>query len=141
MTEIEFVENASALTSVFGEWPSFHDAEVVSMYLDRAGTDGAALEARIRVFRMTSDVDARGFYVLTHHTLVTLRFTDISLVQLRWFNTQNALSDLLLKPAPPESTEDGRAYHVQFGSNWGVEAELFCNHVSVVGVEPFAPAG
>ena len=103
-----FVENAAALTSVFGEWPSFHDAEVISMHLDRTGTQGATLDVRVHAFRMTSDIDARGFYVLTDHTLVALRFADISLLQLRWFNTQNSLSDLLIDPVSPESNKDGR---------------------------------
>ena len=131
MDETEFVENASALTQVFGEWPSFHDAEVHTMLLDRAGAHGAGLEARVHVFRMTDEVDARGFYVLTHHSLVRLRFDDISLLQLRWFNTQNALSDLLLEPVEPQTNEGGRRYRVRFGSAWGVEAELFCNQIAV----------
>jgi hypothetical protein len=138
--ETEFVENASALAQVFGEWPSFHDAEVHTMLLDRAGAHGASLEARVHVFRMTDKVDAQGFYVLAHHSLVGLRFDDISLVQLRWFNTQNALSGLLLERVGPETNEDGRRYHVRFGSAWGVEAELFCNRIAVTSVEPFAPA-
>lgn len=46
MTETELVHNAEALTQIFGHWPSFHDAEVVAMSLDRVGDDGPSLEAR-----------------------------------------------------------------------------------------------
>jgi hypothetical protein len=35
MTESLLVENAEILTGIFGRWPSFHDAEVLSLYLDR----------------------------------------------------------------------------------------------------------
>jgi hypothetical protein len=139
MDETQFVENAGALSQVFGEWPSFHDAEVHTMLLDRSGAHGASLEAQVHVFRMTDEVDAQGFYVLTHHSLVGLRFDDISLVQLRWFNTQNALSDLLLEAVDPQANEGGRRYRVRFGSAWGVEAELLCNRIAVTSVEPFAP--
>jgi hypothetical protein len=34
------VENAAALTKIFGKWPTFHDAEVLRIVLDRAGDDG-----------------------------------------------------------------------------------------------------
>jgi hypothetical protein len=40
MTETELVANAHALTQIFGYWPSFHDAEVLTMCFDRAGEDG-----------------------------------------------------------------------------------------------------
>lgn len=88
MTDSVHVKNSSALTSIFGTWPSFHDAEVLSMHFDRGGDDGPSLEARVHVFSMTSDVDERGYYVLTNHTLVTLRFSNILIRNFCWFNTQ-----------------------------------------------------
>ncbi len=138
MTESEFVENAEVLTAVFSEWPSFHDAEVLSMLLDREGSVGPTLDARIHVFRMTSEVDSRGFYVLTHHSLVTLRFVNIILLQLHWFSHQNVLSDLLLELAGADDAEH-RRFRAQFGSSCGVEAELLCDQIMVVAVEPYTP--
>ena len=110
------------------------------MLLDREGPHGPTLDARIHVFRMTNEIDARGFYVLTHHTLVTLRFVNIILQQLRWFNTQNVLSDLLMEPVPSGNDEVERRFAVTFGSSWGAEAELYCDQIMVVAVEPFTPA-
>ena len=40
MTELPAIEYAEAITSIFGYWPSFHDAEVLTMHLDRDGEDG-----------------------------------------------------------------------------------------------------
>ena len=137
--ESELVENAKALTTIFGEWPSFHDAEVVSMRLDREGTDAPILEATIHVFLMTTDVDAKGFFVLTHHTLVTLRFSNILLRQLRWFNHQNVISDLLIGSSSRTDDSEHRAYDVKFGSCWGVEADLSCDQILVLKAEPFVP--
>jgi hypothetical protein len=54
------VENAAALTKIFGKWPTFHDAEVLRIVLDRAGDDGPTIEAQIHVFAMTSRVDDSG---------------------------------------------------------------------------------
>jgi hypothetical protein len=68
------IKNEKALTDIFGRWPSFHDAEIISIYLDRSGQDGPSLEAKIHLFEMTNRVDAKGYYVLKNHILVTFRF-------------------------------------------------------------------
>ena len=140
MTETDLVANADALTEIFGYWPSFHDAEVLTMCLDRAGEDGPSLETQIHVFEMTDQVDERGFYVLRKHTLVTLHFANILLRNLGWFNNQNSLSGLGIYEAREEGV-DGRAIGVSFGSNYGVEAELLCRGAAIVKVEPYEPAG
>lgn len=139
MTETEFVTNADALVSIFGYWPSFHDAEVLTILLDRAGDDGPTLEARIHVHEMTDEVDARGFYVLIKHTLVTLRFTDVLLRDLRWFNSQNALASLGMEEVDPSQNE-GRHFGVSFDASHGVEADLLCDRIAVTSVEPFEAA-
>jgi immunity protein 50 of polymorphic toxin system len=67
-------ENSALLESIFGRWPSFHDAEVLRVVLDRSGDEGPTLEAAIHVFEMTPDVDPKGYYVLKNHTEVTSAF-------------------------------------------------------------------
>lgn len=135
----EFVENAEIVTTIFGKWPSFHDAEVVSMRISREGTDGPLLEAGVHVFSMTREVDDKGYFKLTHDTLVTLRFTDIQLHNLRGFNGQNVLSNLTIEPFPEGGDEENRVYNVTFGSCYGVEAELICARIVVISAEPYMP--
>jgi hypothetical protein len=139
MTEPVDIENAQALTRIFGYWPSFHDAEVVSMCLNRDGANGPLLDVRVHVFHMTRDVDERGYFVLTNHTLVTLRFTNILLRELRWFNAQNALSAISFEAVDPAANE-GRTLGVSFDPAHGVEADFLCDRIAVESVEPFAPA-
>jgi hypothetical protein len=127
------VENAEALTRIFGHWPSFHDAEVLSMRFERGGEGGPSLEARIHVFHMTRDVDPAGFYVLTHHTVVTFAFHHILLIKCKWFNGQNVLSDLLFEAVDP-ATHSGRGIGVYFEETYGVDAELACDRVIVTEV-------
>src|SRR5687768_3871238 len=92
--DIPAVENADALLEIFGAWPSFHDAEVIALRLDRTGDAGPVLDVQIHVFAMSDRVDEQGYYVLTNHTLVTFRFTDVNCVELSGFNGQNSLWDL-----------------------------------------------
>ena len=50
------------VTGIFGHWPSFHDAEVVRMSLERTAKyqAGPLLLADVHTFEMTSDIDAQG---------------------------------------------------------------------------------
>lgn len=136
---VEFIENAEMVTAIFGKWPSFHDAEVVSILLNREGADGPFLEATIHVSQMTSDIDEKGHFRSIHHTLVTLRFTHILLVGLKWFNGQNVLSNLYIEPLTNGDSEERGAFNILFGSSYGVEAEFNCDRIVVVDAAPYAP--
>jgi hypothetical protein len=129
-------ENATQLESIFGRWPSFHDAEVLRLSLDRSGEDGPTLDVVIHVFEMTSEVDAKGFYILKKHTEVTFRFTHIVLLQMQWFNDQNVLSSLEVAELDATANE-GRRFRVAMRSSWGLEAEFECQRAIVLNVRPF----
>jgi hypothetical protein len=133
------IENAGSLESVFGAWPSFHDAEVLRVVLDRSGDDWPTLEAAIHVFEMTSEVDSKGFYVLRNHTEVLLRFTGVVATRLQWFNHQNVLSSLEISELNPNEHE-GRVIRVEMPSSYGLEAEFDCKRAIVASVRPYGPA-
>ena len=134
------IENAAAVTDVFGYWPTFHDAEVHYITLGREGADRPYLEARIHVFEMTSDVDDAGFYVRRHHRMVTLRFGNIADEQVCWFNQQNALMGIAISTAREAPKEDDRRrWHVHFAGSFGCDVDLLCDRIAVTSVEPFLP--
>jgi hypothetical protein len=60
----ETIANSQALTSRFARWPSFHDADVLRVRLDRRTREPPSLEAEIHLWEGTPEVDARGSYVL-----------------------------------------------------------------------------
>ena len=131
------IEHAEKLTHIFGEWPSFHDAEVVCLILDRSGPEAPTLEAQIHVFAVTSDLDATGHYVLANHTLITLRFTEVALLGLDGFNRQNVLFELLITDLAP-STHDGRRLLVKMDASYGIGAAFECVRAVVTDVRPYA---
>jgi hypothetical protein len=102
MTGIEsLIDGSDKLTTIFGYWPSFHDAEVLELHFVRGNVqpqrgiyDFPLLTLRIHVWELTRDVDSAGYLILKHHTLVTLRFRDVSDFQMQGFNHQNALMEL-----------------------------------------------
>jgi hypothetical protein len=85
---------------------------------------------------MTPDIDAQGYYVLRHHTLVSFRFDGVQDLQLSHFNNQNALAGLdfnkIGSSALPEPF-----WEVVFAGVHGVDATFRCREVIVVGVGPW----
>ncbi len=136
---MELIENTAKLTSVFGKWPSFHDAEVLRLVLDRAGEKGPVLEVDIHVFEMTSEVDPTGHYVHKNHTLVSLTFTEVAIEQLRGFNRQNVLRSLELSEIDP-AVNDGRRLKIDMPSSYGLEASFQCKRAIVTDAKPYHAA-
>ena len=92
------------LTSIFGYWPSFHDAEVIDVQLWRGQVNADAnadifpvLTVKIHVWELTREVDSRGHLVRRHHTLTTLRFHDVIEFRMDGFDQQNAIFGLSIE--------------------------------------------
>ncbi len=135
------IENSGAVTRIFGRWPTFHDAEVVSLHFDRAGDGGyhgPTLDVKIHVFEMTNKVDERGYYVLKNHTDVTLRFLDVDNFLAQDFNHQNVLQSLEIKDISNRQMEPVK-FEVEFSTSFGLEMSFVCRAVSVVASEPHIP--
>ena len=145
MSATERIENADAPTSLYGHWPSFHDAEIHRIVLDRGGDDGPSLSADIHVFQMTSELspprppEGHQYYVLKNHRLVTLRFHGIQLDELVDFNQQNVISEVEVAEIDPVENE-GRQFRVSVGTSYGCAFELRCSRIVVSDVRPFDPS-
>ena len=98
-----FVENADALRSIFGAWPSFHDAEVVEMRLsrghiypgewdDRNAFPVVAIKFRVLEATQPGAADAG------HDVFVTLRFTDSSAIEVRSFDDMICITRVSVAP-------------------------------------------
>jgi hypothetical protein len=136
MDVIDRIAGAEKLIAVFGHWPSFHDAEVVWMNLDRRPHGegyGPTLEALVHAFEMTSEVSPDGYYVSRHHSLVHLRFRHVLGLRLEDFNFQNVLFGLGISELRERRWEHMQ-FQVQFDSSHGVEASFQCHAVEVVSV-------
>ena len=102
-----YFENGNELERIFGEWPSFHDAEVIRASLDRSSDEAPTLELVIQVFQMTPEVDSKGYFVLKNHTEVRMLFTKIALSRFEWFNHQTYCHPWRLRKFQPLSTMEG----------------------------------
>ncbi len=130
------IEDAGQLLDVFGEWPSFEDAQVHRLSLDSGGSPGPTLELVVHLFRRTSEVSPRGLYVRDKHTRLTMRFASVAELVLEDFQDQNILSRLDVGVSDPEPTGERRLW-VVLESVFGLAARFQCSRAVVVGVEPW----
>lgn len=114
-----------------GRMPSFHDAEVLSLALDR---DAASAILRVHAFQMTSELDARGHYICTRHVVVVFKLSWIGSMELDGFNHQNALEGLKVS-----RTDDGEV-RFDLEAAYGLGGFIQAREVEI-GIEPGIPAG
>jgi len=129
------------VTDRFGYWPSFHDAEIhgIHLYRDSRGSGfGPTIEAVIHVFEVTKDLDPKGYFVLTKHTLVTLRFSDADDLEIDGLNHQNAIRSMNLS----EESRDGgpEVYRVELEPAYGLGASFTCSQIEVVEATSYVPS-
>jgi hypothetical protein len=134
-TAIKGIQNSHLIESIFGGWPSFHDAEIHSLLLTRDCELRPQMDVIIHHWEMTSDVDTNGYYVLKHHTLSTLRFSGVTDLMLAGFNNQNVLSELEISEL--NGAGSGLKYSVAMPTSYGCEASFNCKEISILSSVPF----
>ncbi|HEY9343867.1 MAG TPA: hypothetical protein VIQ53_01090 [Inquilinus sp.] len=86
------IPGGAALIEWFGFVPHFHDGSVLFAKF----VDGGRGELRIHAWRMTDQTDARGYFVLDRHAVVTFLLEDIREISLRNPNELGGIFDLSL---------------------------------------------
>jgi hypothetical protein len=116
------------LTDRFGRWPSFHDADILSLSRSIEGAS-ETITVIIHLFRMTNEVDSKGFYVLDKHTRASLRFYGCEDIRLNEFD-HGILFDLKL------SDHDSAEIEVGLDSSYGIDGTFKCERIEVLSAEP-----
>ena len=138
MATIPTIPGADHLINLFGYWPTFHDAEVKWLRLDRGDVSsgaGPVLEMAVHCFEMTRDITPSGRYALRKHTLAHFRFHEVMDVHLENFNRQNAISGLDIVP---ESNPDWEHpyFQVTIQGGYGVSGSFHAVSAEVVSAVP-----
>lgn len=143
----DVVKGYRKLTEIYGRWPSFHDAEVLNMSLERRGRDeweGPVFRASVHIFEGVRDEeDSKGIKYI-NHAIVTFRFATVVDLSLGNFNQQNAIMDLVFEAGSPRSKDvmwGGPAYQITFESSFGVSCSFVCSSVEIDSIEKACPPG
>ena len=104
----------------FGTWPSFHDAEVLSVHVNRRAT------SHIRLHASTVREDEHGMWVVDREATVRFDLRDLSslLLEGEGADGQNVIDGIVV-----EQTPDG--YRLQLEPCYGLSGEIVARHLSV----------
>jgi Immunity protein 50 len=139
MGSYDKIINIHLLTDIFGEFPSFHDSEVLRIVLDRRDfriDKRPTLAATIHLWKMTSEINKNGCYILSNHTLVTFEFEDIQDLEITDFNIQNVLGCLVISELLDQHSKR-TVFEVAFDGIYGVDARFRCRSIRVVEAVPY----
>ena len=138
MDDTPAINGVELLVDRFGSWPSFHDAEVLWIRLDRRNgfkVQGPTVEMLLHVFEMTSEITEDGYYRLKNHSQVHFRFEHVTELQIADFNHQNAIFGLTIVDETGTGWEN-KHYKVTFDSLYGVSGTFNCIRPEIVSVSP-----
>ena len=115
------VEGAQQLHDWFGYWPTFHDAEVICLHLNRKSPS----ILKVHTWKMTSEVDGTGRYLLAKDVVVDF-VIDVSTaddaLELYGFSHQNVIFGLAINKDDSKYKLDIDPKKV-FGPRWEHETE------------------
>ena len=143
MSDSPKFDGAELVFDRFGYWPSFHDAEIHWIRLDRLGTadlQGPTVEMLVHAFEITSEVAPEGHHVLQKHSLIHFRFEQVSNLNLDEFNHQNAIFGLSITDETGTGWEN-KFFRVGIDSSYGVGGSFNCVRPEVVAVTECNGAG
>jgi hypothetical protein len=141
------IQNSQKLTKAFGNWPSFHDAEVIDLHFWRGVVKPGdwddsnvlpVLTVKIRVLEATQpSANHAGDDILA-----TIRFHAVCDFEMERFDTINQIVELCI------STECVNAageclpsyFVVRFESPCSMKASFRCIHIEVIDVIPYQNA-
>ena len=119
------IKNANKLIKFFGEFPSFHDSEIVEVKLDRRLP---SLEIKIYTFLMQNEVDKKGHYKRDKECIVVIKFSSIENLQIEDFNRQNVISNI-------DFAQKGNCVQVNINPCYGFAAQFACKTIEIVSIK------
>lgn len=125
-TPVEKIKNANKIIDFFGKWPSFHDAEMVEVRLNR---NGPILEITLYVFSTLAEVDKNGHYKLDRSCFVVMRFSSVEQLELMDFNEQNVIFGIDFENI------DSNNIQVNIHPCYGITSTFTCKSIEVISVE------
>lgn len=102
MTIYEDIAGGRELLAFFGATPSFHDAEIVGLALNRAGES----ILQVHGWTVSDRLNPDGSFVLDKQAVVSFIFTGITDLSLEGFSQQNVIAELVLQKARDRGRSD-----------------------------------
>ena len=129
-----YIRNNKAVVDLYGTWPLFHDANVLTYA--NPSPEGQSLTLTLHTWQMTNEVDSKGYFVLQNHALVSFRFDGLFEVDMKAFYAGNILYGMEIFPIG-----DGSSFRVVLDSVMDKSGSFSARRGEVVSVIPCNPSG
>lgn len=129
----EIIKNINKLIDAWktDKIPSFHDAEIISILLNRE--NHVSIEVKVRVYKLLEELEIEGVdFNRIFSVNSTFNFSKSKLEKLEYFNHQNVINDLHISPI-----ENSDSYLVHFESIYGCELKFECEEIELTEIEIF----
>ena len=139
MSSTEHIEGWEKLVAALGDWPTFHDAEVISVSAERSipvevGCASARVVVHIRRYETRGEGTAQYEQVLSRNVLATFQFSGVADLELSEFNHQNVINSLVVHRDTSQD-EERAPYVVTIESICGLGGTLRGARVELAAVE------
>ena len=137
------IDGSEYVFKIYEKWPSFHDAEIISLNLDRAkseGSYGPTVIVEIHYFEITNEV-VNNHYKTVKHNIIKLSFYDVVEFELdHGFGQQNPLSGITIIDIRRDQLENIH-YKVSFDAHMNCDLRFKCSTIKVLSIEEGMPDG
>ncbi len=123
------IPGGKALFDWFGRVPRFHDAELLEITLSSKGSG----LLRIHTWNMTDTVDARGYFVLDKHVVVTFALEAVSVINCTEFDVVPGIIFEL------EITKLDQGFRLEWSASYGVSGSISAKQLRIT-LEPGEPS-
>ena len=127
--EFVVLTGARDLYDWFGYWPRFHDAEVMSLHLNRAATSFPT----VHTWEMTDEVESQSYYISRKHAVVTFLIDGIEELNLTDFGSQNILFDLGV-------VKKDSGFELSLEASYGLSGTIRAKQIAIA-ISPVRPGG
>ena len=145
MSSTEHIVGSEQLVDLLGHWPSFHDAEIISVSAQRVlpvavGGASLSLVVHVRKYETRGEGTAEFEQVLVKSVLAHFLCTGVTDLELSEFNHQNVINSLSVHKEP--SLEGASSTLVlTIESIWGIGGAIRCAMVELSTVQELPNAG
>ena len=146
VSSTDHIVGSEKLVAALGCWPSFHDAEVISVSAQRAvppalGGASVKLVVHVRKYEARGEGTAQYELALVNSVLATFTCTHVAGLELSQFNNQNVIDSLWVREEPSVEAE-GSPLVLTIEPSWGVGGTVRCAAVELSTIQelPLADA-
>jgi hypothetical protein len=117
---LNLIQGAAELCAWFGYWPDFHDADIITLALNRKGVS----TVQIYTWHMAGKIDDRGYLIQEKQVLVNFRMEEILSLSLSDFSDQNVIFGLSLSRIDEE-------FEIRLDPCYGISGTIAARKLSV----------